>query len=135
MTTQTFKGSCHCGNVRFEADLDFDKGTGKCNCSFCSKIRHWGMLVKPDAFRLIAGEDSLTDYQHGTKSIHHYFCKVCGVRGFAKGHLEMLGGDFYVVQIAALDGVPDKVLAELKVGYSDGRSNAWQNRPEETRHL
>jgi hypothetical protein len=135
MTLKTYHGSCHCGAVRFEADIDLAAGTGKCNCTFCTKTRNWSVSLKPDAFRLLAGEDALGAYEFGTHSAHHMFCRHCGIRSFTKGYIEQIGGDFVSVAVNTLDDVSPEELIEAPVRYSNGRDNAWWDVPAETRHL
>jgi hypothetical protein len=130
-----YQGSCHCGKVRLEVDLDLGAGTGKCNCSICAKTRSWAMIAKPDDVRVLAGEGDLSDYQFGSKSMHHLFCKHCGVRPFGRGHLDFLGGDFYAINLACLDDATAAELAGAPVQYSDGRNDNWESPPSETRHL
>ena len=133
---RTHKGSCHCGKVRYEAEFDLAEGTGKCNCSICTKKRWWGVVVKPADFRLLAGADNLTVYQLRPESpCHHPFCTTCGVSCFGQGYVEELGGAYYSVNLGTLDDVSPTELAESPVIYFDGRNDNWYNPPAETRHL
>lgn len=129
---KTYQGSCHCGTVRFEADIDLAEGTVKCNCSMCGKGRNWLAAVKGDAFRLLAGEAELAEYQFGRKAIRHRFCRRCGLRPFS----QKAGGDaFYAVNVACLDDVEPAELAAAPVIHVDGRHDDFKNPPQETRHL
>jgi hypothetical protein len=132
---KTYKGGCHCGAVKFEADFDLAQGTNKCNCTICTKTRNWNVIIKPAAFRLISGENDLSNYQFGTKAGHHLFCKHCGVRSFERGYIEQIGGDYISIKVASLDDVDPKELIDAPVKYANGRDNSWWTPPAETRHL
>jgi hypothetical protein len=131
---KTYHGSCHCGAVRFEADIDLEGETSKCNCSICTKARFWKSVVATDAVRVLAGEDTLTDYRFDGENIHHLFCSRCGVKPFGRGHLEGFG-DFVAVNVACLDDATDRELAEAPVVFQNGRANDWSSPSPETRYL
>jgi hypothetical protein len=135
MTTRTYKGSCHCGEITYEADIDLAQGTGKCNCTFCMKARAWKVFVTPASFRLLSGSDRAIGYRKHPQASLKYFCNECGVRTHELGSADYMGGDFVGVFVATLDNVEPEELAAAPVRYSDGRNNNWRSPPRFTDHL
>ncbi len=136
MATKTYQGSCHCGSLRFEADLDLAEGTGKCNCSYCWKVRNWSIGIKPDAFRLLSGKENAHEYGFREDSVnHHVFCNRCGVRIYTYGYVEQVGGDYVSVALSTLDNLSTAELVAAPVRYMNGRDDDWFHVPAETRHL
>ena len=75
-----FKGSCLCGQIRFEVD-EFGPLTGNCHCSMCRKFHGAAYATIAEAhrshFRWTAGEELLKGYtaDNGTT---RSFCSHCG---------------------------------------------------------
>lgn len=135
---RTYHGSCHCRAVTFEADIDLDEGTGKCNCTLCWKQRMWNAgKLHPEDFRMLTGRDVLADYSKSGDwgETHHRFCSRCGIATHGHGHIEAMGGDYVSIHLAALDDLPVVDLVAAPVRYMDGLHDNWQNAPKETRHL
>lgn len=109
------KGSCHCGAVQIEAEIQSKDGMS-CNCSICRRKGTILTFVPEQKFKLISGREVLTDYQFGKKSIHHLFCKVCGVTCFAEGKAPN-GDHVYAVNYRCLDSFD---MASMKISEFDG---------------
>jgi len=131
---KTYCGSCHCGAVRFEADLDLAEPTYRCNCSICRRTRFWPAVAKPENFRLLSGEGELTKYVFNTRKNHHYFCRHCGVRAFGVGN-DTPVGKMYGVNVACLEGVTDEDLSKVRITYVDGLNDRWGSAPAFFAHL
>jgi len=111
------EGGCHCGNVRYQVTIPLGE-VMECNCSICSKTGSRLTFVAPGQFRLLAGADKLSDYQFKSKTIHHLFCPVCGIRSFARGKRPD-GSEMIAINVRCLEGVDASALA---VRPFDGRS-------------
>jgi len=114
---RTYQGGCHCGRVRYEATSDLAQVVD-CNCSICIKRGALWTFVKAPQFKLLRGEDALTDYQFGQKRIHHLFCASCGIGSFSRG-LAPNGEATFAVNVNCLDGVD---TSSLKLTPFDGKN-------------
>jgi hypothetical protein len=140
MTLKTHTGSCHCGAVRFEADVDLAEGTVKCNCTSCSKARSWLVFTPANRFRLVAGAESQANYHwvppgRSASTVEFHFCKVCGIRTPARGEVAALGGTVYAIQVALPDGVDPEELAAATTRFLDGRHDRFDKQPSDVRFL
>jgi hypothetical protein len=116
-TATTYTGGCHCGKVRYEVTMTIGQAV-ECNCSICSKKGHLLSFVPASSFKLLQGEDELTDYQFNKKHIHHLFCRTCGIQSYATGKGKD-GNTMYSINVRCLDGVdPQKV----QIQHFDGKS-------------
>ena len=112
-----YEGSCHCGNVAFEVEGEFDSGLD-CNCSMCR--RRGGLLafVPAENLTLTTPKENVSTYTFNRHVIHHLFCETCGVRSFAKG-VGPGGKEMRAINVRCLEGID---LAQVPRVQFDGRS-------------
>ena len=71
-------GSCHCGNVAFEADMELPASVTRCTCTFCTKRGALHVYMEPAKFRLTTPDPALGTYRWNTRRAAHHFCPRCG---------------------------------------------------------
>lgn len=138
MSYRRYQGSCHCGAVRYEAGFDLAAGSNRCNCSLCSKARAWFLFVRGDAFTLLAGEDLLSDYRwlppgRAEPGLTYRFCSRCGIRLYATGEWDAMGGRFYALHVPTLDDVDPEQLANAPIRFIDNAHDRPDRAPADTR--
>lgn len=100
---KSHQGGCHCGRVRYEVDVKLDKLI-TCNCSWCQKRGSMLAFAPAAGFRLVSGEDALTEYRFNRMKIQHLFCATCGIESFSRGAMPD-GSPMVAVNARCLDGV------------------------------
>jgi len=111
----TFKGSCHCGSVRFAVTGTLDDFT-MCDCTLCVKKNAVMCKVHESALKILSGEDKLRLYQWNTRVAKHYFCGECGIYTF---HRKRAAPDHYGVNVYCLENVD---LSGVPVRRVDGKT-------------
>ena len=115
---QTYEGGCHCRRVRFRVTAELT-GIADCNCSVCTKKGFLHLIVPPEQFELLSGEDALSTYQFNTGMAKHTFCRHCGIHAF---YVPRSDPDKIDVNVRCLDNVD---LGAITVHPFDGRN--WED--------
>jgi len=80
---KTYRGSCHCGRVRFEVELDLDH-VRACDCSICRRRGALIHRVAKERLRILTPLADLTLYQWHTRTAEDWFCPTCGILPFRR---------------------------------------------------
>ena len=112
-------GSCHCGAVKFQVDVEAGpEKVIECNCSHCSSKGLLLWFVPRDALTTTAGEDTLATYKFNKMVIEHRFCNACGVEPFAFGQMPD-GAKMAAVNVRCLDGIDLETMPRKAINGRD----------------
>jgi len=110
-----YRGSCHCGSVKFEIEGEVTSALS-CNCSICRRKGALLAFFPRTSMKLTAADDAMADYMFNKHVIHHRFCKTCGIHPFGEG-VDPQGNAVVAVNLNCLEDVD---LASLPVQHYDG---------------
>jgi hypothetical protein len=113
----TYRGSCHCGRITFEADGEIDSAT-ECNCSMCRRKGILMWFIPRGALRLLTPEDNASTYLFNKHKIKHRFCATCGIHPYGEA-TSPSGQPRASVNLRCIDEVN---LHAVPVKQFDGRS-------------
>lgn len=102
-----YQGSCHCHVITFEIKAPEILEVDECNCSICKKTGFLHLILPKSHFRLLTGNEYLTDYQFNTHTAHHTFCGICGIKPF---YIPRSNPDGIDVNVRCLDPIPKNII-------------------------
>ncbi|MBD2185081.1 GFA family protein [Planktothrix sp. FACHB-1355] len=112
-----YDGGCHCGAVRFRVVVEKHEAD-ECNCSICKKKGFLHLIVPPEKFTLLSGEDVLRTYTFNTGVAKHTFCGICGIHAFYRPRSHP---NDYDVNVRCLDG---DAMSKFRIIPFDGAN--WE---------
>jgi hypothetical protein len=98
---KTYQGSCHCGQIKFEVDMDLDH-VRVCDCSVCRKRGALNHRVEESQLRIFTPLEELSLYEWHTKTAKDYFCPTCGILPFRRPRD---APEIWAVNVRCLDDV------------------------------
>jgi hypothetical protein len=99
----TVEGSCHCGAVKFTAELPEGLASARrCTCSICRMRGAVAVTGSIAGFTIHQGADMLATYRFNTKVAEHHFCSVCGIYTH---HKRRSNPNELGVNVACLEGI------------------------------
>ncbi len=112
-----YQGSCHCGNVKFEAEGEITSAMS-CNCSMCQRKGVLMWFVPRQNMHLLTPDDAASTYLFNKHLIKHRFCPICGIAPYSEG-LAPNGDAMAAINIRCIEGID---LASIPVTHYDGRA-------------
>lgn len=111
----SYEGGCHCGAVRFRVRIRPEEHrVSDCNCSVCRKKGFLHLIVPPEQFTLLTGEDALSTYTFNTGIAKHTFCRNCGIHAFYRPRSHP---NWFDVNVRCLEG---DILCRFQIEPFDG---------------
>jgi hypothetical protein len=112
-----YKGSCHCGQVAFEAEGEIGEVLS-CNCSICQRKGSLLWFIARPKFHLLSKPEAMGTYTFNKHKIKHRFCPKCGIHPFAEA-VAPNGQEMAAVNVRCIEGLD---LGSLKVKPFNGRA-------------
>lgn len=110
---KVLNGQCHCGAVRFRAELtDGFNTVRRCTCSYCRMRGAVAASADLGGVTILSGEENLSSYRFNTGSAQHFFCSKCGIYTH---HQRRSNPQQYGVNVACLDGISPFDFREVPV--------------------
>lgn len=121
------EGSCHCGKVKYQAEVPEKVEVHACNCSICQMVGFQHLIVPSRDFELLSDPADITTYTFNSGVAKHTFCRHCGVKPF---YTPRSNPDGVSLNFRCLD---EKLFAEVKIEPFDGQH--WEENAASLSHL
>ncbi len=118
MRARTWHAACTCGTVRYIVDA-VPRDATPCICPRCRGQSVRMVRAERETFRLLTGEDALTEQIEGARQPHHFFCRRCGEVVFGFGPPGLV-----TVNVACLGRGDVEGIAVA--GHAVVRKKAWE---------